>query len=108
MNEAMTDGLKVWKEGETKSGDESMHKLNAAMGQEETKALNKAWKKGESYVEQAAIKAHVKHPREFAKEGAESLQKGFKMVVGMTGDDVANVEGEEKQIERKTPQPWNK
>jgi len=108
MNVVMGDGLKIWKDGETATGDESMGQLNTALGHAEEGALRKAWKKGETYVEQAAIKAHSKHPQEIAKEGAEALNKGFKMVTKMTGDDVANVEGEEKKAEEEAPVSSNK
>merc|ERR1711939_646203 len=103
MNVVMGDGLKIWKEGEKKNGDESMGKLNNAMGVAEQGALNKAWKKGKGYIEQAAIKAHLKHPKEVAKEGAESMEKGMKMVTKMVGDDTAHVEGEEKAAEKEVP-----
>merc|ERR1711939_161506 len=67
MNVVMGDGLKIWKEGEKKNGDESMGKLNNAMG----------------VAEQGALKAHLKHPKEVAKKGAETMEKGMKMVTKM-------------------------
>jgi len=85
-------GLKIWKKGETKSGDEDFNKLNGAIGHAEKGALKKAWTKGEHMLEKAAIDNHEKHPRAFAKEGAESLEKGMNMALKFTGDDVANVE----------------
>jgi len=92
IHDIMNAGMALWKEGEDKNGNEVPKKLNAAIGRVETKEFKLAAKQAEKMEENAAIKMHVKHPEEWAKTGAQTMEKGLTMAEQLVGDDVAQNE----------------
>lgn len=97
--EVMTEGLKLWKEGETKDGDESMDKLDTAFGKLEDKAFAKAANKAEHMVEESVLVNHAPHPRQIAKDSAKEIERGLQMAATETGDDIKQFQNEVKRSE---------